>query len=82
MQDGHRVILREISYNHLERTAAMTVAPSIDPSRFLEEHLARAGPDLLRQMLQTFINTLLFADADAVCGAPYGSRQRRAGEPL
>lgn len=51
----------------------MTVAPSIDPARFLEEHLAQASPDLLRQMLSTFINTLLSADADSVCGAPYGT---------
>jgi transposase-like protein len=50
----------------------MTVAPSIDPARFLEEHLAQASPDLLRSMLSTFINTLLSADADAVCGAAYG----------
>ena len=51
----------------------MTVAPSIDPARFLEEHLAQASPDLLRTMLTTFINTLLSADADSVCGAAYGA---------
>lgn len=51
----------------------MTVAPSIDPARFLEEHLAQASPDLLRDMLRTFISTLLSADADAVCGAAYGT---------
>ena len=51
----------------------MTVAPSIDPARFLEEHLVQASPDLLRDMLSTFINTLLSADADAVCGAAYGT---------
>ncbi|MGC5225401.1 IS256 family transposase [Micromonospora sp. DT81.3] len=51
----------------------MTVAPhDIDPARFLEEHLAQASPDLLRQMLSTFVNTLLSADADQVCGASYG----------
>jgi putative transposase len=49
----------------------MTVAPSIDPARFLHEHLEQASPDLLRDMLTTFINTLLSADADAVCGADY-----------
>jgi putative transposase len=51
----------------------MTVAPSIDPARFLEEHLSQASPDLLRDMLSTFIHTLLSADADAVCGAAYGT---------
>jgi putative transposase len=50
----------------------MTVSPSIDPSRLLEEQLAQASPDLLRQMLQVFITTLLGAEADAVCGAAYG----------
>ena len=50
----------------------MTVTPhDIDPARFLEEHLAQASPDLLREMLTTFINALLSADADAVCGASY-----------
>ena len=49
----------------------MTVAPSIDPARFLHEHLEQASPDLLGDMLTTFINTLLSADADAVCGADY-----------
>jgi putative transposase len=50
----------------------MTVTPSIDPARLLEEQLAQASPDLLRELLQTFINTLMSAEADAVCGAAYG----------
>jgi transposase-like protein len=50
----------------------MTAGPSIDPARLLEEQLAQASPDLLRELLQTFINTLLSAEADAVCGAEYG----------
>ncbi len=52
----------------------MTVTSSIDPARFLEEQLAQASPDLMREMLSTFINALLSAQADAVCGAEYGSR--------
>ncbi len=52
----------------------MTAPSSIDPARFLEEHLQQASPDLLRQMLTTFVNTLLSADADSVCGAEYGAR--------
>jgi putative transposase len=50
----------------------MTVNPSIDPARLLEEQLAQASPDLLRELLTTFINTLMSAEADAVCGAAYG----------
>src|SRR3954469_17724491 len=52
----------------------MTAPSSIDPTRFLHEQLAQASPDLLRQMLTTFINTLMSAEADAVCGAGYGER--------
>jgi len=52
----------------------MTAPSIIDPARFLHEHLEQASPDLLRDMLTTFVNTLLSADADAVCGADYGAR--------
>jgi putative transposase len=51
----------------------MTVKTSIDPARMLEEQLAQASPDLLRELLGTFINTLLSAEADVVCGAEYGT---------
>ena len=51
----------------------MTVIPSIDGVRLLEEQLAQASPDLLRELLTTFINTLMSAEADAVCGAAYGT---------
>lgn len=50
----------------------MTAPYSIDPTRFLSEQLEQASPDLLRQMLQTFITALMGAEADAVCGAEYG----------
>ena len=50
----------------------MTVSPSIDPVRLLEERLAQASPDLLRELLTMFLNTLMSAQADAVCGAEYG----------
>jgi putative transposase len=52
----------------------MTANPSIDPARFLHEELAQASPDLMRELLGTFINALLSAQADAVCGAEYGTR--------
>jgi transposase-like protein len=52
----------------------MTAAPSIDPEVFLHEHLAQASPDLMRELRGTFINRLLSAQADAVCGAEYGMR--------
>lgn len=52
----------------------MTAKTSIDPAEFLHEHLAQASPDLLRELMGGFINTLLSADADSVCGASYGVR--------
>ncbi len=50
----------------------MTAPSSIDPARFLHEQLASASPDLLRSMLSRFINTLMSAEADTICRAPYG----------
>ncbi|MEB0200713.1 IS256 family transposase [Cryobacterium sp. 5I3] len=50
----------------------MTAPHFIDPARFLSEQLEQASPDLMRQMLTTFINALMSAEAEAVCGAEYG----------
>ena len=47
-------------------------APLFPPARFLPEQLKQASPDLMRQMLTTFINALMSAEAEAVCGAEYG----------
>lgn len=53
----------------------MTVTPSsIDLKTLLEKEVLQASPDLIRELLQIFINTLLSAEADAVCGAEYGTR--------
>jgi transposase-like protein len=53
----------------------MTVNPhSNDLSTFVAERLERAEPDLLRSMLSTFVQVLMSAEADALCGASYGSR--------
>ena len=46
---------------------------SIDPAQFLHDQLESASPDLLRSMLSTFIDSLMSAEADAICGASYGS---------
>jgi putative transposase len=52
----------------------MAAVPSIDMSGWLHEQLAQASPDLLRQMVTSFAESLMSADADAVCGAAYGER--------
>lgn len=50
----------------------MTAPHIVDPAGLLGEALAEASPDLMRHLLQSIINTLLSADADAVVGAEYG----------
>jgi putative transposase len=52
----------------------MTAKHSIDLSAWMAEQLSQASPDLLREMIQTFAEALMSADADAVCGARYGQR--------
>ena len=52
----------------------MTATPSIDPEGFLHEHLAQASEDLMGELLTSFIDALLSARADTVCGADYGAR--------
>ena len=52
----------------------MTAPKSVDPAGFLREQLESASPDLLRAMVKTFADALMSAEADAVCGAPYGQR--------
>ena len=50
----------------------MTAPHIVDPAGLLGEALAQASPDLMRRLLQSTINALLSADADAVVGAEYG----------
>jgi putative transposase len=52
----------------------MTAPKSVDPVGFLREQLDCASPDLLRDMVKTFADALMSAEADAICGAPYGVR--------
>jgi putative transposase len=53
---------------------AMADRPSIDVSEFLGKQLEAASPDLLREMVRTFAEALMGADADNVCNAAYGER--------
>jgi transposase-like protein len=46
----------------------------MNPAQFLREQLESASPDLLRDMVKTFADALMSAEADAVCGAPSGQR--------
>jgi len=50
----------------------MTAVSIVNPARMLDQALAQASPDLLRELMGTVLNCLLSADADRVCGADYG----------
>ena len=52
----------------------MTAAHDIDLPALLAERLTTTHPDVLRELLSTFIHTLMGAEADALCGAAYGQR--------
>jgi transposase-like protein len=52
----------------------MTVPSIIDPSLPWHEQVDRADPDLLRSMLKMFVQSMMAAEADAICGAPFGER--------
>ena len=45
----------------------------IDPTTYLDELLVQASPDLMRQMLQSFVNQILSTQADQICGAEYAT---------
>src|SRR6266571_2358323 len=46
----------------------------MDVSVWLRKQLEQASPDLLRAMVKDFAEALMGAEADALCGAPYGER--------
>jgi transposase-like protein len=52
----------------------MAAPHSVDPAQLLQEHLASASPDLLRDMIASFANAMMSAQADQLCGAGYGER--------
>jgi putative transposase len=52
----------------------MAALESVDAAGFVREHLESASPDVLRAMVKTFAEALMGAEADALCGAPYGQR--------
>jgi transposase-like protein len=54
----------------------MAAGPSVhdDLLGWLQDRLEQASPDLLRDMLRVFAESLMSAEADAACGAGYGER--------
>lgn len=52
----------------------MTTAHDIDLRKLVDDRLTGASPDLRRELLTMFLDALMGAEADAVCGADYGQR--------
>jgi len=50
------------------------VEPTMDVNGWLRKQLEQTSPDLLRAMVHGFAEALMSAEADALCGAPYGER--------
>src|SRR5436305_9907226 len=82
MIEGHRVILRETVQSHSSKGIdAMTTAHDIDWPQVLAERLTTCHPDVLRELLSTFIHHLMGAEADALCGAAYGEPSPERTKP-
>jgi putative transposase len=52
----------------------MAAPHHIEVTELLEQQLQGASPDLLRQMIASFANAMMSAQADQVCGAGWGER--------
>jgi putative transposase len=50
------------------------VASTMDLLGWLRKHLEQADSDLLRELVATFVQALMGAEADAACGAGHGQR--------
>jgi transposase-like protein len=48
----------------------------VDPAGWLAEQVESASPDVLRSLLQAFVEALMSADVDLACGAGYGERSQ------
>jgi transposase-like protein len=55
----------------------MVVELTLEPVVWLRKHLEQADADLLRAIVRTLVQALMSAEADAICGAPYGERTNR-----
>jgi putative transposase len=52
---------------------------SLDALGWLRKHLEQDNSDLLREMVKSFAEQLMSAEADAICGAGYGNRRPISG---
>jgi len=52
----------------------MAAGSTMDAAEWLSKQLEQSSPDLLREMLSTFVAQLMGAEVDVICGAGYGER--------
>jgi putative transposase len=57
-----------------EKVHAMTAVQRIDPKAPFADQLVVHSPDLLREMVSSFVQSLMSAEADTMYGAGYGER--------
>lgn len=50
----------------------MAAPHSMDLHALVREHLERSSPDVLRELLKTFVEALMSAEAQVLCNAEYG----------
>ena len=50
------------------------VPTNMDALEWLRKRLEDDGSDVLRQMIRAFVDALMSAEADGLCGARYGQR--------
>jgi Transposase, Mutator family len=72
VQDGDPASARGGPGQETTQVPDPTAPDSLPFAALLEENLASAGPDLLRQMANAFADAMMSADVDAACGASYG----------
>ncbi|MEU1238659.1 transposase, partial [Micromonospora aurantiaca] len=52
----------------------MAASESVNPVDLLREQIEGASSDVLQAMIKTFVQAVMSAEADAICGAGYGQR--------
>jgi hypothetical protein len=72
------ILLNRVSPIRTEGDIAVGAGLSVDHDvvRWMQERLDAASPDLLREMVKTFAEALMAAEADTSCNAGYRERGR------